>query len=60
MQPSHAAFEHGEITMPFTLAQRTKIHMPIQDEETIYAALFVLEKDVPVDVSFAMWNRFQC
>lgn len=51
MHKSRSAFQHDEISKPLTLAQQTEIRMPMQDEETIYAALFVLENNVPLNVS---------
>lgn len=52
MNQSSSVFRHDKTTMPFTLARQTNIRMPTQDEETIYAALFVLENHVPINVSF--------
>lgn len=50
MTQPHSTFQHDEISVPFTLARQTEIQMPTLEEETIYAALFVLESDVPINV----------
>jgi len=50
MDQSHPAFQHDEHSMPLTLARQTEVRMPTLEEETIYAALFVLENDVSVNV----------
>lgn len=43
--------QHDELWMPLTLAQQTRIQMPMLDEETTFTALFVLDDTVPISVS---------
>jgi TorA maturation chaperone TorD len=40
--------QHDDLSMPLTLAQQTKIQMPMLDEETTFTALFVLDDSVPI------------
>ena len=51
MYKSHSAYQHDEILYSLTLAQQTEIRMPMQDEETIYAALFILDSNVSLYVN---------
>lgn len=53
MNELQSSFQHDEVTMPFTLARQTDIRMPtLGEEDTIYAALFVLDANASVKVSF--------
>lgn len=40
--------QHDELSMPLTLAQQTKIQIPMLDEETTSTALFVLDDSTPI------------
>ena len=51
MYKSHSALQHDEVLYSLTLAQQTEIRMPMQDEETIYAALFILDSNVSLYVN---------
>lgn len=52
MDQSQSVFQHDEVTKPLTLPRQTEIRMPMLDEETDFTALFILESDVPPNVSF--------
>jgi hypothetical protein len=52
MMQSQSAFQHDEVSMPLTLPRQSEIRMPMLNEETTFTALFVLEDDVPLSVSF--------
>jgi hypothetical protein len=44
--------QHDELSMPLTLAQQTRIWMPMLDEETTFTALLVLDDTVPISVRY--------
>lgn len=51
LTPPNRDSHHGEDTAPFTVSRRTDVRVPRLECEQQFSALFVLDAEVPVEVS---------